>query len=328
MSPQLFGWLLLLAVAAGGCSVKKMAINMVGDALSKGGTTFASDDDPELVRQAVPFSLKLMESLLAESPKHEGLLFATSSGFTQYGFAFVQQDADELEDRDLAAAQALRARARRLYIRARNYGLRGLEVRHPGLEQALRQNPREAAKIARAVDVPILYWTAVSWGGAISLSKDDPNLVAEIPIMEALIDRALELDEGFSDGAIHSFLITYEMSRQGLKGDPAERARKQFERAMQLSHGWQAGPLVSLAEAVSLQKQNLQEFDSLLQQALAIDPDAHPEYRLVNLVMQRRAKWLLSKRDELFLVPEKPAGKTNSASPKLGILDHQPSTLN
>ncbi len=302
-------WLLLVAVTAGGCSVKKMAINMVGDALAKGGTTFASDDDPELVRQAVPFSLKLMESLLAESPKHQGLLFATSSGFTQYAFAFVQQDADELEDRDLAGAQAMRTRAQRLYLRARNYGLRGLEVKHPGFEAALRKNPREAVKVTRIADVPELYWTAVSWGGAISLSKDDPNLVAEIPILEALIDRALELDESYSDGAIHSFLITYEMSRQGLQGDPAERSRRQFERAMELSHGWQAGPLVAFAEAVSVQKQNMKEFESLLNQALAVNPDAHPEYRLVNLVLQRRARGLLSKRDELFLVPEKPATK-------------------
>jgi predicted anti-sigma-YlaC factor YlaD len=271
-----------------GCSIKKMAINRLGDALASGGTTFSSDDDPDLVKAAVPFSLKLMESLLAESPKHKGLLFATSSGFTQYAYAFVQQDADEMEDKDLTAAQALRARARRLYLRARNYGLRGLDVSHSGFEKMLRANPQEAVRVTR---------------------RAEPNLVAEIPIMEALIDRALELDESFGDGAIHSFLITYEMSRQGAKGEPADRARKHFERAMELARGLQAGPLVSLAEAVSVQKQDLKEFDALLNRALAIDADAHPEYRLVNLVMQRRARWLLSRREELFLIPETPPGK-------------------
>ncbi|MFN3409866.1 MAG: TRAP transporter TatT component family protein, partial [Limisphaerales bacterium] len=119
--------LALLALLLPACSVKRLAVNKLGDALAGGGTTFASDDDPELVKQAVPFSLKLMESLLAESPKHRGLLFATASGFTQYGFAFVQQDADELEDTDFTRAQELRARARRLYLRARDYGLRGLD---------------------------------------------------------------------------------------------------------------------------------------------------------------------------------------------------------
>jgi len=293
---------LLLSLAAG-CSIRKMAINKLGDALAGGGTTFASDDDPELVKAAVPFSLKLMESLLAESPKHKGLLFATSSGFTQYAYAFVQQEADELEDKDLAAAQAMRARAKRLYLRARSYGLRGLEVRHPGFESALRANPKSAVRVTRREEVPLLFWTAASWG--LAISPDDPALVAEQPIVEALIDRALELDAAYGEGAIHSFLITYEMKRPGAKGDPAERARRHFQQALELSHGQQAGPFVALAEAVTIKKQDVQEFESLLNRALAVNPDAAPEYRLANLIAQRRARWLLSRKEELFLIPEK-----------------------
>ena len=70
---------------------------------------------------------------------------------------------------------------------------------------------------------------------------------------------------------------------------------------MALSGGQQAGPMVSFAEAVCVQKQDLKQFESLLHQALAINPDAKPEWRLANLVMQRRAKWLLSRTDQLFL---------------------------
>ncbi|MBK9137349.1 MAG: TRAP transporter TatT component family protein [Verrucomicrobia bacterium] len=296
-------WLLLMAGLTG-CSIKQFAVNKVGDALASGGTTFASDEDPELIRQAVPFSLKLMESLLAESPRHKGLLFATASGFTQYAYAFVQQDADELEDQDFAAAEAMRARARRLYLRARDYGLRGLEARHPGIGSALRANPTNAVRVVAKRDVPLLYWTAVSWAAAISLSKDDPQRIAEVPQAEALIDRAAALDPDWDRGSIHSFLITYEMVRQGAAGDAAQRSRRHFERAVELSGGKLAGPYVSFAEAVSVQKQDLAEFDALLARAQAINPDDQPETRLVNLVMQRRARWLLSKRDELFLIPE------------------------
>src|SRR5258707_1358446 len=104
---------LLLCAFSCGCSFKRIAVNKLGNALAGSGTTFASDDDPELVKAAVPFSLKLMESLLAESPNHGGLLLASSSGFTQYAYAFVQQDADELEEKDLAAATEMRERARK-----------------------------------------------------------------------------------------------------------------------------------------------------------------------------------------------------------------------
>ena len=301
--------LIALGVLTPGCSIKRMAVNKVGDALAGGGTTFSSDDDPELIKSAVPFSLKLMESLLAESPKHKGLLFATSSGFTQYGYAFVQQDADEIEAKDYAAAEAMRARAKRLYLRARGYGLRGLEAAHPGFTNALSIDPSKAVALMKESDVPQLYWTAAAWGAAISLGKDDPSIIGTIPQMEAIIDRAAALDESWGDGAIHGFLINYEMSRQGAAGDPADRARKHFERALEFTHGQQAGPLVTYAEAVCVEKQDAKQFEDLLNRALAINPDTHPESRLVNLVMQRRARWLLSKKEDLFLTPAKSESK-------------------
>jgi len=91
------------------------------------------------------------------------------------------------------------------------------------------------------------YWAAASWGAAISLGKDDPSLIAEIPQVETLIDSVLGLNESWDNGSIHTFLITYEMSRSGIKGDPAERARHHFDRALELSGGRQAGPFVALA---------------------------------------------------------------------------------
>src|SRR5882672_12679701 len=168
-----------LCLLDSGCSMKRLAVNKLGDALAGGGTTFASDDDPELIKAAVPFSLKLIESLLAESPRHRGLLLAACSGFTQYSFAFVNQEADERADTDMASADVLRSRAKRLYLRARNYGLRGLEVKHSNFDQALRRNPKAAVRVATSTDVPLLYWTAAAWGAAISISKDDPALVSD-----------------------------------------------------------------------------------------------------------------------------------------------------
>lgn len=288
-------------LVATGCSIKHFAVNKIGDAMAGSGTTFASDDDPELIQEAVPFSLKLMESLLEASPRHRGLLLATASGFTQYAYAFVQQEADRLEDQDFAKATAARLRARRLYLRARDYGLRGLETRHKNFSSALRTDAGVAAGVATREDVPMLYWTAAAWGAAVSLSKDDPDLIADQPLFEALIDRALELDEPFDNGSIHAFLISYEPSRQGAEGDPYQRARVHFERAVSLSDSQLAGPFVAYAEAVDVNRQDRAEFEAMLQKALSIDPDARKEWRLANLIMQRRARWLLGRADDLFL---------------------------
>jgi predicted anti-sigma-YlaC factor YlaD len=282
-----------------GCSVKRYAINQLGNALAGTGTTFSADEDPELIRAAVPFSLKMVESLLAESPRHEGLLLAAARGFTEYGYAFVQEDADELQDTDKVASTALRARAAKLYLRARNYGLRGLEVKHAGFTERLKANPKEAVKELKKSEVPMIYWTAISWGAALSASHDFAML-PEVPRFEALIDRVIELDEAFDEGTVHTFLITYEMARLNAKPDRAARAKEHFDRAMALGGGHQAGPLVAYAENVLVAQKNKAEFQSMLREALRIDVNKSPENRELNLTEQRRARWLLSRTDKLF----------------------------
>ena len=298
-----------------GCSINKIAVNKLGNALAGSGTTFSSDNDPELVAAAVPFSLKLMESLLAESPRHKGLLLAASSGFTQYAYLAVQEPADEAESHDIATASTLRARARLLYLRARDYGLRGLETRHPGLGNELRANPKAAIARCDKRDVAFLYWTAAAWGSAISVSKESPDLIADQSIVEALIDRAAALDPDFGDGAIQQFLITYEPARPGGGKDYEARSLPHFNRAVEIAHGQMAGPYVSYAESISLASQNRTQFETMLHKALAIDPDAKPEWRLSNLVMQRRARWLLTREDDLFLEPVNPPGASKSGPP-------------
>jgi len=290
----------LLALALFGCSVRKLAVNSLGNALAKGGASYASDDDPDLIREAVPFGLKTVEALLEESPRHKGLLFAAASGFTQYGFAFIQQEADFVEAQDFPRASALRDRARKHYRRALEYGLRGLEVDFPGFRAALRKDPAAALASMRKKHVPLLYWTANAWGAAIALSKDDSELTADQNLAEALMRRAMELDEGYERGSVHDFFISYEGGRRSVGGSVGE-ARQHLERALALSGGHRAWPLVNFAETISVGAQDRKEFETLLRRALAVDPDAVPQVRVANLVAQRRARWLLGRADELFI---------------------------
>lgn len=294
-------------IGAGCSTIKRAAIREAGDALSGGGSALASDDDPEFVRLAAPSNLKIIEALLQEVPEHEGLLLAATSGFTQYAYAFLQQDGDRLEGEDIEAAWKAWRRARAMFLRARGYGLQGLEVAREGFEAEVRSDPGRAVAGLGPGQVPLLYWTACAWGGAISLGKDDPNLIADIPQVEALIDRAYGLDPDYGQGAIHQFLIAFEGLRVDAAGDPVERSRYHFDRAVALSGGGLASPFVSYAESVSVKRQDREEFQDLLGQALAIDVDQRPEWRLVNLIMQERARWLLARVDDLILPLHIPA---------------------
>ncbi|HOX42996.1 MAG TPA: TRAP transporter TatT component family protein [Myxococcota bacterium] len=294
-----FALALAVALGAGGCT--GMVADLAGDALSGGGQTFASDDDPELVRDALPFALKTMEGLLEGSPENEELLLSLASGFAQYAYAFVQADAEALDPADPKAAKRVFSRAARLFARARRYGLRGLEARHPGFSEEFGR-AREAA-LARldTEDVPYLYWTAAAWAAQISVSKTEMNLVGELAPMEALMNRALALDEAFDGGAIHEFFISYDGGRGESSGGSVARARAHFERARELSQGQKLGPLVTWAEVVSVQAQDRKRFDELLDQVLAFDADQAPRYRLANLLAQQRARRLRERASDLFL---------------------------
>ena len=290
----------MMALGLPGCSVKRMAINMVGNALSESGTTYASDDDPELVKAAAPFGLKTMESLLAQSPRHKGLLTAACSGFTQYSYAFVQQEADYVEAQDLQRATEMRARAKKLYLRATEYGLRAFEVDLPGFRDRLRKDPDAVLAKTTRKQLPVLYYTAAAWAAAFAVDVSDAQLSVDQTIIEKMMHRALALDETWEKGSIHEFFISWEAGHASAGGS-YEKAREHFERAQQLAAGQRVSPLVSYAESVSLSRQNRKEFEQLLNEALRFDvSQAAPEQKLANIVAQRRAKWLLSRVDELF----------------------------
>jgi predicted anti-sigma-YlaC factor YlaD len=300
--PSIPGTLLLaLALAAApACSLKRIAINSVANSLAESGDTFASDEDPEFIRDAVPFSLKLVESLLAEVPNHRGLLLTACSGFTQYAYAFIDSDAERAKLDDYAGYVRLQDRARKMYLRGRDYCLRSLELSYPGITARLHADPDDAVAVLGRKDVPLAYWTGASWGKAVALSLDRPALAGDFPVVRALARRALALDESFDSGAIHEVMIALESLPADMGGDRA-RARLHYERALELSGGHAAGPHVSYAMGVLLPQQQRGEFAALLERALAVDVDREPRLRLANILAQRYAQYLLDHLDDLFL---------------------------
>jgi predicted anti-sigma-YlaC factor YlaD len=290
-----------LALSLAGCSIKRIAINSLGNVMAAGSTsTFARDDDPELVRDAVPFALKTIESLIEQSPRHQGLLTTATSGFTQYGFAFIQQEADFIEAQDLDRATRMRTRAKKLYLRAVDYGLRGLEVDIPGFRDRLVTEPDAVLAKATRKHVPLLYWTAAAWASALAVDVNDAELSIRQTGMEKMMRRALALDETWQQGSLHDFFIAWEAAHASAGGSMA-KAREHFAKATQLSGGARVAPYVALAESVAISENNKKEFAALLNQALAIDINKAPDQKLANVISQRRARWLLDRIDDLFV---------------------------
>jgi tetratricopeptide (TPR) repeat protein len=282
--------------------IKHAAVNSVASMLSQSGTTVTADNDPDLIEAAVPFTIKLYESLLESVPKNDELLLATCALTTEYAYAFLQSKADMLGQSHHDETVALRDRALNMYLRGKGYCVRALERRSEHITALLLKDPEAAVRKFkdRKKDVALLYWSAASWGGAIALGKDKPAIAVDFPIVRALADRALALDEAWSKGAIHEMMITLDSLPEALGGN-LDRARKHFDRAVELQHGLSPGPYVSLALNLSVPAQNRDEFVKLINTALAIDPDKDPDTRLASLLSQRLGHALLDQLDQLFV---------------------------
>ena len=300
----------LLLFAASGCSINQIAVRVLADTLAggEGGgpSAFTTDDDPELVGEALPFALKLFETVLAETPDHEQLLLATGSGFVSYANAFVATPASMLPYEEWRRREAMQIRAKKLYLRGREHVVHGLDVRYPGFREALFANDREAVHPYLSgmdgSDVPFLYWIGASWVAAFALDAFDLELAFSVTRAETLMRRALELDDEFSDGAIHDFLVQYYAGLPESMGGDKEKAEYHYVRAIEIADGRLAGPYVSYAEAVVIPRQDVDHFQELMESALAVNPDGYPPARLVNVLVQRKARWYLENIEDFFLL--------------------------
>ena len=293
--------LLVTAVlfATFGCSIKRMGVERMADAISSTATTYARDNDPEFVRLAAPSTLKMVEMLLDDNPTHPGLLLTACSGFTQYAYAFLQVDAENIPQSSGAPWRESWARTVRMYDRGLDYCFRLLERTLPGVRARIVAGDAASLAPASRADVAALYWTAAAWGGSISSSPAPLLRVGELRGVRALMQRALALDPGWEAGAIHEGMIALE-GVPALVGGSAQRAKSHFEQAVALSGGQSAFAYVAMATSVAQPAKDRREFERLLKTALAIDVNKRPTLRLANLIAQKRAAALLARAPQLF----------------------------
>ena len=278
-----------------GCAPKQLIVGSVADELAT--QSQGAENDLELAREASAFYLKFSESILRQNPGHQGLATAVSAGYTQYAYAFVAFDAEKIEAKDAKAAERLRQRAAKLYHRARQHALRALEEDKPGFAAALASQQAKDWPKLRKEQAGLAYWAAAAWGGWISLSKDDPDVVADLPLAIRLAELAWAVDPDWGDGALTGLLGSFEAGRS--TGN-AQRALSYFDQSIAQSAGRSAGGYLAKAEGYAQPAGDRALFEQLLQQALAIKDEAGSPLTLQNEVMRRRAQWLLEKADDLF----------------------------
>jgi len=295
---------LIISLFLSSCSFSKLAINLISNALTGEGNTdvFTGDSDPELVGDAIPFAIKMYETLLSQNPNHQGLINTTGSMFIMYANAFIQGPAEMLPQARFLERQAALERTKNMYLRGLNILYHGLELKYPGFSGAFLGGslPEVLAKMKKE-DIPALYWSAAAGLSAFALNPFDMDLGVRIMEFYSLVQRAYELDPYFNQGALDEFLLLFYASIPSGMGGDISKAETHFQRALEKSSGLSAGAYVAYAQSVCVPAQNYDKFKEMLDMALAIDVNANPSNRLVNIISQRKARHLLNSASQLFI---------------------------
>jgi len=283
-------WILpLLAMALlslSGCA-SKLQSSLIEPLINDLSTATAHHRDIDLVIDGLPSFLLLLDGLIENNPQNKRLLLKASEAYASYAILV------EIDDTE---------RARQLYQRAKEYGLRALSL---GKKRAnkLQSSYTDFTQFIDALensDLPAAFWTASSWGAWISTSGESMSAIAELPKVIELMRWVLAQDETFQHGSPHIFLGVYHSTLpQSIGGDP-QKALWHFDQALAISKGQMLMVYVLKAEYYARQIFDQAMYESLLNKVLDTPADLVPKLTLQNIGAQKKARILLAQTNDFF----------------------------
>jgi len=278
----------VIALVLSGCSIQHLAIQSLTDVFENSFEVLNEESDLLLAEQAIASNLKTLEGILRTDPENTRLLFLLTQAYSAYALGFVE-DTDPY-------------RAREMYRRGRDYGLRIL-VRNSAFGDAINGPLEDFERILQTFDgedLPEVFWTALGWGGFIKLSKDDPEALAQLPRVVAMMRFVLSHNEDYYYGGAHLFFGTWFVSRSKVLGGDPDSSKYHFERCIEIGEGRFLLPYVYYARYYAVQVQDRGLFEELLQKVMTTPSDVMPEQGLVNSISKRKAEMYLNEIDAYF----------------------------
>jgi Asp-tRNA(Asn)/Glu-tRNA(Gln) amidotransferase A subunit family amidase len=268
--------------------VQTIAVRTMGNLSEAGFSALTEETDMQIAGQAIPPNLKLLEVMLKSDPENETLLALLAQGYTSYALGWVEDTEPE--------------RARVFYVRARDFGLRIIN-QNKKLARALEGSVDEWTAALAQCDkdaVPGVFWTALGWGSYLNITLTDPDAVAAIPKIEAMMQFVANRDYAFYFASADMFLGALYGSRPRMLGGDPDKSRMHFEKALQINGGKFLMTQVYYARSYAVQTQNEALFEELLNTVDRTSVDVLPEFRLANQIAKNKGKLLMARKGDLF----------------------------
>jgi hypothetical protein len=300
---------LSLGLPVAGCSgfVHRFTVNSTAPVLKAGSAAMESESDVRIAREALPTNLKTIEAFLVTVPDQPDLLEVLAQGYTQFAFAFLEDDLEKLPaDESSPERQALIERCTNLYDRAYGFAVHLASLTDERIVGALKQGDAGVLdgvlkkKFDDADEGPGIYWAGLAMGSAINLHKDDMDRIAGLPKVIALLERAHAIaPEYFHHGPAMALGVVYAAQGKAVGGNP-ERSKQMFEEVIKATNGKFLMAKVLLARFYATVTQDRPLFEKTLNEVLATPSDVWPEQRLANELAKRRAARYLAQVEDLF----------------------------
>ena len=252
-------------------------------------------DHPKIVSLYFEKKIKSLERKKSLSTEEKRLLLKTK---VEYGFGVLLEESDRILDNDYNLGVKKSQEAYIVFSDAKKVGNSILIISYPKFDSWLSGETDLQFKIN---DVSDLYWLAAAYGGAIKSSRGNPFDVVNLPVVKKMLITAIALDPKWGKGALYSAMMSYTSSRPDLFGDALiDSVSSFYEKALIASDSLDASLFVSYAELIDKKFQDRDAFEQKLDIVLNMDVEKDKDFRLSNIIAQERAKWLLSKTDEIF----------------------------
>jgi len=282
---------IILLSSISGCTSFKS--NLVVDSSKLASANIAEaanqNSDFEMVRDGMPGGILQMDGFIKMAPDDAELLLSAAESNSGYAFLFVQDEN--------------KPRAAKIFKKAKEYAFRVLK-QNPAFEDACDKSKEEfveALKTFDKEDVPALYLGMNSWLSYIGLANaEDPSLLMNLPKVEAMMDRILELDENYKYGAIHAVIGTYHAAKPEIFGGKPKESKMHFEKAFEISERKFLIWHLLFAKYYTVQVQDQDLFVETLEEAVEAPQNLLPEQNFANEAARHKAKALLEKEDTLF----------------------------
>ena len=283
------------------CSIRTMAIREVGDLVADGVPAFERDDDPDLIRDALPANIKLLEAMLESDPENRQLLTLLAQMYASYTFGFVEPELDKPQN---PLKTQIRERLNRLYLRGMAYGERALIAAESSCAEGLKVSTGIDACLNKLDkdDVPALFWYGFNVAAYVNRNFNSVSALALGVNIEKSMQRVVALQEDFNFGCAHVLLMAYFGSRSPMMGGSAEKAKEHYEKVQAITEKqfWLAD--VFYARYVLVQNDDQAGFEALLKAVgeKKAETVTNPRMALYNSLAKTRAKMYLNAVDDLF----------------------------